>query len=238
MADAMPRLVEQLLTRADAVLGAYSAILFGSLVRGDYRENRSDVNLLIVSDGLTPSHLRDLSAELAAFETARLPPPMLFSRAEWSRAADVFPIEITDMRQAYRVVRGNDPLAGVTVDPADLRRALEAELRGKLLRLRSSYALYSGKPEQLAAVVGHSVGSIRVLLRAALALTDEPVPADDAALAEVAARRIGVPAATLGPLLGHRRDLAWSCPAELFESYLAAVDQAVHYVDTVQPGVH
>lgn len=238
MADATPQVVEHLLARADTLLGDYSAILFGSLVRGDYRENRSDVNLLIVADQVLPVQLRGLSVELAAFEAARLPPPMLFSRTEWSRAADVYPIEITDMRQAYRVVRGSDPLAGVTVDWADLRRALEAEFRGKLLRLRSSYALYSGRPEQLAAVVGHSIGSIRVLLRVAVSLAAEPAPANDAALVEVVARRLAVPAATLGQLLSHRRDVGWSCPAELFEAYLAAVDQAVLFVDTVQPGAH
>ena len=92
-----------------------------------------------------------------AWSKAAPEPPLLISRAEWARASDVFPIEITDMRAGYQVLRGSDPLAAATVSRADLRQALERELRGKLLRLRQGYAAAAGDEKAL----GHLAGGQR-----------------------------------------------------------------------------
>ena len=130
-------MIEPFLTLADRVLGAgYSAVVSGSVVRGDHIPGRSDYNLLVVAERLGPPELKGLGPEFARFAAEDLGPPLLVTRAEWARAADVFPIEIADMRTAYKVVRGTDPLAGQSVRPEELRRALESEFRGKLLRLR------------------------------------------------------------------------------------------------------
>ena len=55
---------------------------------------------------------------------------------EWRRAADVFAIELTDMRDAHVILHGRDPLAELEVDPSDLRLQVEREIRGKLVQLR------------------------------------------------------------------------------------------------------
>ena len=239
MTGAISSLAERLLVRADALFGAdFSAVLYGSWVRGDVLRGRSDVNLLLVADRITPPELRGLSGELAAFEAERMAPPLLFTAAEWQRAADSFPIEITDMKLAYRVLRGTDPVAGMAVRTVDLRRSLESELRGKLLRLRADYALYAVRPELLAAVVGHSIGSFRVLFRGVLTLGGVEVPSDDGGLAQAAGRLCGFAPGPLEEALTHRRHTAWRCPADLFEHYLGIIEQTTHYVDTVHPGVH
>lgn len=238
MTKPIPGVAEQALTAADAVFGdGYSAILYGSWARGDVLEGRSDVNLLLVVPGLPSQSLLGLSEVLREFEDQRIAPPLLFTAGEWQRVGDSFPIEITDMQGAYRVLRGADVVAGVRVVPADLRRALEAELWGKLLRLRVDYALYAAHPDLLAAVVGFSVGSIRVLLRGALRLGGLPVPPADGPLAGEAGRVCGFDPAPLSELLARRRQTAWRCQAPLFEAYLGIVEQATRYVDTVQPGV-
>ena len=239
MTAAIPRLAERLLERTDALYGKdYSAVLYGSWARGDLLQGRSDINLLLVTPRVTPADLRALSEALAAFEAERMAPPLLFTGAEWQRAADSFPIEITDMQLAYRVLRGTDPVAGKAVRNGDLRRSLESELRGKLLRLRADFALYASRPELLAAVVGHSIGSFRVLFRGVLTLGGVTVPADDAALAKAAGQLCGFAPGGLEEALAHRRHTAWRCPPELFETYLGVIEDATHYVDTVHPGVH
>jgi len=239
VADNTPRIVERFLERTEALFHTdYSAVLYGSAARGNYVEGRSDVNLLVVTSRLTPVELRGLGAELREFERQRFAPPLLITATEWARAADVFPIEITDMKLAYRVLKGADPVATQSVRPGDLRRALEAEFRGKLLRLRVHFGLYGDDPEALATVVGHSAGSIRVLLRCMLALAGRSGPMDDTALAAAAAALCGCSAAPLEQLLGHRRHIAWQCPPDLFEAYLGVVEQATHYIDHVHPGAH
>lgn len=230
-------MIEAFLARADRVLGeGYAAVVHGSTVRGDVLQGRSDLNLLVVAPALTPAMLEALGPALAAFEAEQMPPPLLLTTQEWAAAADVFPIEITDIRSAYRVVRGADPLAALTVRPADLRRALESEFRGKLLRLRADYGLYHRDEARMAAVVGHSVGPLRVLLRATAALAGRPVPADDAALARELESLTGADPGVLERLLVHRRHVAWRCPAHLFAAYLGVVERATHFVDHFNPG--
>jgi hypothetical protein len=122
------------------------------------------------------------------------------------------------------------------VRPGDLQRALESELRGKLLRLRLDYGLYHADEDRLAAVVGYSVGSIRVLLRSALALAGVPSPASDAELLREVSGMIRLDHAPLERVLAHRRNPSWRCPRQLFESYVEVVEQATRFVDGYHAG--
>jgi len=231
--------IDSFLIRADKVLGAgYSAVLSGSTVRGDHLSGRSDHNLLVVADHLTPADLRGLGPELARFAEGRVGPPLLVTRVEWAHAADSFPIEITDIRTAYRVVRGTDPLTGLTVRPADLRRALETEYRGKLLRLRAEFGLHAADPAALAATIGYSIGSLRVLFRTTVVLAGHPAPATDAELATRIAALLGVEHGPLMDLLAHRRDTAWRAEPSLFEAYLGVVESATRFIDQYHAGEH
>ena len=125
MHQAVERVVSSFLTHADTALpSGYSAVLYGSAARGDYVPGWSDINLLLVVDGLAAEVLRGLGRGLGEWRKAAAEPPLLITRAEWARATDVFPIEITDMRAAHKVLRGADPLIGLEVSPADLRAAL------------------------------------------------------------------------------------------------------------------
>lgn len=232
-------MIESFLSRADSVLGpGYAAVVSGSTVRGDQIPGRSDHNLLVVAERLAPGDLRGLGPELERFAAGHVGPPLLVTRAEWARAADGFPIEITDMRTAYRVLRGPDPLAGLTVRPGDLRRALESELRGKLLRLRVAFALHGGDPGAMAATIGHSIGPLRVLLRVSLVLAGHPAPANDAELAAGAEGLMGLTPGPLGQLLAHRRDTAWRAEPALFEAYLGIVEGATRFIDHYHAGEH
>jgi predicted nucleotidyltransferase len=237
MQAAIDKLVTPFLAAADAALGAgYSARLYGSAARGDYVPGRSDINLMLVLDDPSPSRLRALAPGFEAWRKGAAEPPLLISRAEWARASDVFPIEITDMRAGYRVLRGPDPLADASVDPADLRQALERELRGKLLRLRQGYAAAAGDERAFGRLASASAGTILVLFRSLLALAGRPVPSGVAALAADAVSLVGAPAgALLGPV-EHRGDRAWRCSAAEFEQYMDAVARAAGYVDQLQPG--
>jgi hypothetical protein len=142
------------------------------------------------------------------------------------------------MRTAYRVVRGSDPLAGLTVRRDDLRRALETEFRGKLLRLRVDLAMHGDNPAALASTIGYSIGPLRVLLRATLVLTEHPVPAGDADLALQVAKLLEVERRTLVEVLAHRRDTAWKADPALFESYVGIVESATRFIDQYHAGEH
>jgi len=237
MQASIEKVVTPFLAAADAALGAgYSAILYGSAARDDFVPGRSDINLMLVLEDPSPSRLRALAPAFAAWRKSAAEAPLLISRAEWARASDVFPIEITDMRAGYRVLRGSDPLAETRVDPADLRQALERELRGKLLRLRQGYAAAAGDERALGQLAGASAGTILVLFRSVLTLAGRAVPTGAGALAAEAGALVGAPAgALLGPV-EHRGERGWRWSAGEFEQYMDAVARAAGYVDQLQLG--
>jgi len=237
MHESVERVVTPFLAAADAALGAgYSALLYGSAARGDYIAGRSDINLMLVVDDPSPGRLRALGPAFATWRKNAPEPPLLISRAEWARASDVFPIEITDMRVGYRVLRGADPLGGTRVQRRDLRQALERELRGKLLRLRQGYAVAAGDGKVLGELAAGSAATILVLLRGLLTLAGRPVPAEPVPLAVDAAALLGVPAEALTTPVERRAERGWRATPGEFEQYLHAVSCAAEYVDHFQLG--
>ncbi|MES2304235.1 MAG: hypothetical protein V4558_01935 [Gemmatimonadota bacterium] len=231
--QAITKLVKQL---DDATPTAFSAVLYGSAARGDWIAGKSDVNLLLVVEDPAPEALRKLTPAVAAWHERGLTPPLIIGREEWSRAADVFPIEITDMQLAYQVLRGDDPVGGVTVEPGDLRRALESELRGKLVRLRQAYVRFGDVAVTLGGFATSSVPALLVLLRCTNVLLGRAPGETPQATVEVLAAELGADAEVMVEIAAHRRDKEWQCPPATFARYLEAVRRAVDLVDNIQRG--
>jgi hypothetical protein len=237
MRATVSRVVDPFLAEVDQALGSgYSAVLHGSAARDDFIPGRSDINLMLVLDQIDPQILRSLGRAFTGWRKGSREPPLILSRVEWQRASDAFPIEITDMRLSYQVLRGPDPVQGVQVDPTDLRKALEREFRGKLLRLRQGYATYAPDPKALGMLALQSAATILVLLRGVLTLIGKSVPTDSNELASAAAKAIGFEAEPLLHVVRHRAEREWRCGATEFEQYMGAVEQAARFVDQLQLG--
>ena len=237
MHQAVERVVSPFLVHADAALPAgYSAVLYGSAARGDFIPGWSDINLLLVADGLPPEVLQGLGRGLGDWRKAAHEPPLLVTRAEWARASDVFPIEITDMRAAHTVLRGADPLEGLEVGLSDLRAELERELRGKLLRLRQAYAARSADQGALGELAARSASTMLVLLRGVLTLEARPVPSDPLQVASAASAMMGIEGEGFLGIVRHRGDKGWRCSAGEFEAYLDAVARSAGFVDQLKLG--
>jgi hypothetical protein len=192
--------------------------------------------LMLVLDELSPQVLRSLGRGFAAWRKAVREAPLVLSRAEWNRASDAFPIEISDMKSSYKVLRGADPLQGAQVDLADLRKALEREFRGKLLRLRQGYATYAPDPAALGGLALQSAATILVLLRGVLTLLEKPVSHDALELAAQAAAAVGFEGEHLLHVVRHRVDREWRCNAPEFENYMEAVEHTARFLDQLHIG--
>jgi hypothetical protein len=237
MRDAVDRVVGPFLSQVDSVLGnGYSAVLYGSAARDDFVPGRSNLNLMLITDELSPARLSGLGGAFATWRKSGYEPPLVILRSEWDRATDVFPIEITDMRCGYEVLRGPDPVAGLRVTPADLRQALERELRGKLLRLRQGYVAAAGDAVPLGLLAERSSGTILVLLRCLLVLLGRSVPPAPMDVAAAAAAAMGVDGEPLLNVVRHRAERGWRCSTAEFEGYLDAVARAAAFLDQLQLG--
>jgi hypothetical protein len=160
--------------------------------------------------------------------------PLVFSLDGWRRAADVFPIEIEDIRQRHRVLRGTDPVADLPTTRADLRRELEREARGLLVQLRASYAAAASDGKALAAVVRDSLSSVLVLFRASLRLGDGTPPDARDTLVEIVGQAAGFdPSAFRWALEQHSASRPGRLAAHdpIAAAYLDAVASFVAYVD-------
>src|SRR5688572_1638517 len=126
-----------------------SVVLYGSAASGDSIELRSDYNLLIALNRITPSDLRLAQAPMREWQRLGHPLPVYFTVEELQDAADVFPIEFLHMEKARRVLYGQDPFERLDVPTTHLRHQLEYELRSKLIQLRRLYIPASVSAEKL-----------------------------------------------------------------------------------------
>ncbi len=153
-----------------------SLILYGSAVRGNFDLRRSDINLLLILREVSPAALKPLGPAIRDWVKRGHPPPWIFSEQGFKASADVFPMEIEDMKEAHRVLRGADPLEGVKVERAHLRAQLEREARQKLLRLRAHYAATQADGKALGRLIESSFRSFLVIFRALLRTVGQSPP--------------------------------------------------------------
>jgi predicted nucleotidyltransferase len=213
-----------------------SAILYGSAARGDWVPGRSDVNLLVLIDDTTPTALRRLTPAVTEWHAKGFAPPLIMGREEWRHSTDVFPIEITDMHVAHKVLCGADPVTGMVIDPADLREAVEKELRGKLVRLRQAYVRFGDSGMILGGFALASVPTYFALLRC-LAVLSHKAPGMAAKDTAAALRDLlGADLDVAVEIAGHRAEREWNCPPDTFVRYLELVRRTVELVDTFQTG--
>ena len=153
-----------------------SVVLYGSAAAGDHVELRSDYNLLIALNRITPEDLRLAQAPMREWQRLGHPLPVYFTVEELSDAADVFPIEFHQMANARMVLYGKDPFEFVELSDANLRHQTEYELRSKLIQLRRLYIPASTSNEKLADLMSESLSSFAALFRAVLLLHGQEAP--------------------------------------------------------------
>jgi hypothetical protein len=153
-----------------------SVVLYGSAAAGDHIELRSDYNLLIALNRITPEDLRLAQAPMREWQRLGHPMPIYFTTEELSDAADVFPIEFHQMSNARIVLFGRDPFELVKLSDDNLRHQAEYELRSKLIQLRRLYIPASISVEKLSDLMSDSLASFAALFRAVLLLYGQEAP--------------------------------------------------------------
>lgn len=212
-------------------------LLYGSWARGTHVPERSDVNTLLICDTVDQTLFEALAPAMRDWTRAGQPAPLIFTEREWRSSGDAFPIEYADIRDASRLLAGRDPWPGIEVNRDHLRRQLEHELMGKLVRLRQAYAALGGRnAKQLARAVVGSAGGFFTMLRAVLRFAGRPVPAPPAELVRSAATLIGFSGDALAPLVDHAAGgpvprLPGGAGDPLAVAYLAALARTAEYVN-------
>lgn len=211
-----------------------SVILYGSAAAGDHIEKRSDYNILVVTGKLGVVDLKALSKPSIAWIRAGNPAPLLFTLEWLKKSADVFPIEILDIKQSHKVLYGEDIVDEIEISRENLRLELEHELKGKLIQLRERYLATGGKPKLVAELMINSLSTFLVLFRGALRLYQDEVPVKKIDVLEALVKYISFDTeifAAIEELRTGRKKASNVQPDELFERYLKTVEEIVDAVD-------
>jgi predicted nucleotidyltransferase len=231
--DALNYLVADLRSTHGDNLAA--VVLYGSAAAGDYIEARSDYNLLIALNRITPADLRLSQAPIRNWQRLGHPLPVYFTVGELNDAADVFPIEFRQMEKARVVLYGRDPFEYVQLSDANLRHQTEYELRSKLIQLRRLYVPASASVDKLAALMSDSLSSFAALFQPVLLLRgeDPPVTKADAVRATVRALKLdGEPFARIFSLREEgETGLTEVEMNDLFAAYLEQIERVIESVD-------
>ena len=142
--------------------------LFGSAVSEEFHPGFSDVNTLCIVRELSAATLDTLAPAFAWWSRKKYPAPLVFSRTELERSADVFAIELFDICQRHRVVYGEDIFKSMQVPMDKHRVQLEHDLRAKLLTLRQLYIQAAGDDGKVRKLMLDSVPNFGTLFRHAM----------------------------------------------------------------------
>jgi predicted nucleotidyltransferase len=152
-----------------------SVILYGSAATGEFHAGHSDLNILCLMQSLGRDDLSKLHAASAWWVKKGHPAPLFFTLHELQHSADVFAIELLDIKAAHRILHGEDVVATLHV-PMDLHRLhVERELRSNALRLRQHYVRHPADSRKTLELMTASISTFAALFRHALiALGEEP----------------------------------------------------------------
>lgn len=232
---------EEFARQAEQALGQnlVSLLAYGGLVRGAGGPDAGSAHVLVIVRDAGAEALRPLAPVVARWVRDQHPAPLIFSESEWRASADVFPIEVEDMREAHRLLRGKDPFAGVTTQRSDLRAQLEREVRGKLLQLRAEYAAAAADGRRLGVLLEQSAGTFFVLLRAVIRLAGRVPPAEPEALVGAATEVAGLDRGGFDWVLERRagrKPPALQPYDPLAVRYVDAVERLARWVDEQERG--
>ncbi|MGQ0815559.1 MAG: hypothetical protein ACT4O1_14060 [Gemmatimonadota bacterium] len=214
-----------------------SALLFGSVARGEYVADVSDINVLLLLDHIDSATLKKASKATRTWIKSSREAPLVFEIGQWRRAADVFAIEIADMRDAHETLHGEDPLAHAVIADEALRLQAERELRGKLLQLQTGLLVAARTPADVGRLLLNSVPSFATYMRAALRLAGQPVPTSTVETINLASGHVGSnPSAFLRVWEARQKPSSFKLAVDdpLVDAYYDTAERTADFVDNLR----
>src|SRR5437660_8451882 len=230
------KLINEFVERVRAAAGTnlLAAILYGSAAAGDYVADYSDVNLLCVLGETSFAAIEALAPAIEWWGKQRHRAPLLMSAEEIVRSADVFSIELLDMRRNYRVLWGEDVLKTLEIPMRLHRVQVEYELREKTILLRQRLLLVSGNVEAKWELLLRSLPAFGTLFRHALIAIGDAGAGSEGEGAAVLAAKLGIEGSVVGGLVDvseRKKDRKAAKVDEMFARYLKLVEQVTAGVD-------
>jgi hypothetical protein len=211
-----------------------AVVLYGSAVTGEFAEKHSDINILCLVERAGAADLEQLHDVAQWWMKQGNAAPLIFTPDELARSADVFAIEMLDMKRNHRMLFGEDFFEQFQV-PMRLHRAqVEHELRVNWLRLRQAMVGAPIKKKAHFAIMSASLPVFCALFRHALIVLGQQPPHGKRAAVDGIAALTGADPSAFHALLefreGKRKEKDIDIETTL-HAYLEFVEIATSEVD-------
>lgn len=159
--------------KAAAADNVRSVILYGSAATEEFHAKHSDLNVLCVVHQADAGHLEAIHSPVEWWIRHGQRAPLFFTLEELRRTADIFTIELLDMKSRHRILYGENVLADISVPLHYHSIQVERELRTNWLRLRQAILSAPKKPKVYLELMAASFSTFAALFRHALIATGE-----------------------------------------------------------------
>ncbi|MBD3315373.1 MAG: hypothetical protein GF344_06270 [Chitinivibrionales bacterium] len=213
-----------------------SVIMYGSAVTHEYTPGVSDINIAVV---LTDSDIVHVSRSVAVQRKWRdygVAVPIFMTQAYIVDSLDTFPIEFLDMQNNYRVLHGEDVLAGLEIGHEHLRLQCERKLRKAALHLRRSYVRCDGRERLLYDLLKTSLREIIPVFKALLVLGGEAIPRTRSDVIAAVEDMYKMGASVISEIHNSDKKTLRGRYHTVFERYVTVVDSLVRSVDSMAKG--
>jgi hypothetical protein len=164
-----------------------AVILYGSAATEEFHAKHSDLNILCLVGQADSVHIEALHEPVDWWTRLGQRPPLVFTLEELWRSADIFTIELLDMKSRHRILYGENFLADFSVPLQYHSIQVERELRTNWLRLRQSILAAPKKQKEYLALMIASFSTFAALFRHALmALGEKPAETKREAIDRIA----------------------------------------------------
>jgi len=228
----LKEIVERL--RAAAPDNLKAVVLFGSAVTSEFSAKHSDLNILCIVERAGAPELEALHSPAQWWVQGQNPPPLVFTLEELHRSADVFAIELLDMKLRHRILFGDDFLADFEVPLQFHRLQVERELRTDWLRLREAILASPQKKKVRLGIMLGSVSTFCALFRHALIALGQTMPGTKREAVDAIAALTGADPSAFHAILDLREEKRNAGGLDIeaaLHTYLEFVEIATNEVD-------
>ena len=211
-----------------------AVILYGSAASYEFHEKHSNLNILCIVGHADAASLEALHAPVEWWAGKGQAAPLVFTLEDLQRSADVFAIELLDMKSQHRMLFGEDLLAGITVPLRFHKNQVERELRTNWLRLRQALLAAPKKRKVQLDIMVASVSSFAALFRHALIALGEKPAADKRDAVARAAKLTGTDGGAFQTILDYREGKRVQKEIDTEQTllgYFNLVEAVTEYVD-------
>jgi hypothetical protein len=151
-----------------------AVILYGSAATEEFHAKHSDLNILCLVGQTDAAHIEALHGPVEWWIRRGQRPPLVFTLEELRRSADIFTIELLDMKSRHRILYGENVLVEISVPLYNHSMQVERELRTGWLRLRQAMLAAPKKPKVYLELMASSFSAFAALFRHALIAFGKP----------------------------------------------------------------